>query len=79
MAVMKEAALSDVAFNVGPDLVLNPYKSMTKDQIFFNTETSRKVDIYARASDPDGVDLIIEVKNWKKPVTMKEIRSFVAL
>ena len=78
-AAQKGIALADVVHNPSKGLRLDPYASTKKERISATTETSREVDIYARALEPDGCDLVIEVKNWEKQATHKEIEAFLQL
>jgi hypothetical protein len=36
-----------------------------------------EIDVHAVNEDPDGVDLMVEVKNWDRPVTADAARRFV--
>ncbi len=74
-----KVALADIVSNHQPDFELNPYAKMHKDRLYADHESSREIDIYARAEAEDGTDLVIEVKNWRQKVSTEAVNLFIDL
>jgi len=71
--------IGDVIYNPSAGITLEPYASTKKERLSGGIESSREVDVYARSEREDGTDLVVEVKNWEKPIGHQEIEAFLKL
>ncbi|MHC4925275.1 MAG: hypothetical protein ACYTG4_14560, partial [Planctomycetota bacterium] len=78
MASLRGATLADVVKEGAPEgIALGPFKSLRKAHVDLGQEVYVEIDVHAVNEDPDGVDLMVEVKNWDRPVTADAARRFV--
>ena len=78
-AVHKKLNPQSVINNTQPNFRLDTLGSMKKYTFHRDQTHSIIVDIFARCKDDLGMDLIVEIKTWEKPVTNKVVNDFVAL
>ena len=78
-AVTHGASLADIVFNCQNGFEIKSFASLHKDRIYIDHENSREIDIPAVSEAEDGADLAVEVKNWKKEVSTKEVKRFIEL
>ncbi len=83
-ASLRGATLADIV--TGPPLppgepqatsALDRFATIRKARFYLDQEASVEVDVHAASERADGIDLMIEVKDWQKEVTRDVVRRFI--
>ncbi|MCP4655567.1 MAG: hypothetical protein GY856_09135 [bacterium] len=78
VASLAGASLDDVVVgDVPPDLTLDRFTTIRKGRLHLDLETSVEIDLHAVSERDDGTDLIVEVKDWERPLTRDAAAAFV--
>jgi hypothetical protein len=56
---------------------LGPFSNIRKNRFHLDQEHSVEADLYAVSERDDGLDLVLEVKDWQREVTPDAVRRFV--
>ena len=59
------------------DLKLGPLKSLNKESFHLDQEHRVEVDLFAPSEKEDVPDLIVEVKDWRRPLNDVAARAFI--
>jgi hypothetical protein len=71
------ASLDDIAVGDVPDgLTLDRFTTICKGRPHFDLETSVEIDLHAVSEKDDGTDLVVEVKDWERPLTHDAAAAF---
>jgi hypothetical protein len=70
--------LENIVEKVLPGLAFGPFISMEKKTFDFGQQNRVEVDIFCKSAVPDGMDFIVEVKDWKTEVTGQAVDGFIA-
>jgi hypothetical protein len=77
-AALAGAALADfVTGSPPPEMSLDRFRSIRKAQFHLDQERSVEVDLHAVSEREDGLDLVVEVKDWERAATLDVARRFV--
>ncbi len=83
-ASLRGATLADIV--TGPPLppgepqatsALDRFATIRKARFYLDQEASVEVDVHAASERADGIDLMIEVKDWQKEVTRDVVWRFI--
>jgi len=78
VASLAGAALGDVVVGEVPaDLTLDRFTTIRKGRLHADLETSVEIDLHAVSERDDGTDLVVEVKDWERPLTRDAAAAFV--
>jgi len=77
LATARGAKPDQVIFHPVDGFTLNGFTNMKKKTFYRNNTNSDEMDIHASSKDPNGMDLIVEVKNWKGRVSNKVVETFI--
>jgi hypothetical protein len=77
-ALYRGAKLEDIVKRVIPGMIFGPFTSMEKKIFHFDQQSRVEVDIFCRSALPDGMDFIVEVKDWNTEVTGQAVDDFIA-
>jgi len=69
----------EILFNPTQGFTLNGFEKMEKKTFHWDQANSSIVDLYAKSTAPEGMDLVAEVKTWEKPVSMDVVDKFIQL
>ncbi len=79
VASLAGATLADVVVgDVPPELLLDRFTTICKGRLHFDLETSAEIDLHAVSERDDGTDLVVEVKDWERPLSRDVAATFVA-
>ncbi len=56
---------------------IGPFKVIRKARFYLDQDRSVEIDLHAVHQDDDGIDLMIEVKDWQKEPTEARVRRFI--
>ena len=76
-AVEQGAKLKDVVYNPQKNLTLGPISLIQKDRIYISHEKSAEADLFIRGVKGESSDFFIEVKNWNRKISLKQVEEFV--
>ncbi len=78
-ASLRGATLADVVTDSreAPVLTLDRFATIRKARLHLDQERSVEIDLHAVSEREGGTDLMIEVKNWQREVTLDAVRRFV--
>ncbi len=68
---------TEVISNPTPGFTLKGFTNMRKKTFHRDNTNSDEMDIHASSKDPNGMDLIVEVKIWEKPVSNQAVEKFI--
>jgi hypothetical protein len=69
--------LENIVEKALPGLTFGPFMSMEKKTFDFGQQNRVEVDIFCKSTVSDGMDFIVEVKDWKTEVTMQAVDGFI--
>ncbi len=79
-ASLAGAALADfVTGKVSPDLTLDRFTTIRKGHFHLDQEHHVEADLHAVSERDDGTDLVVEVKDWERPLTRDAAESFARI
>ena len=76
-ASLQGAALADIVTHSCEDLTLDRFDSIRKARFHLDQEKSVEIDLHAISERDDGIDLMVEVKNWQREVTRDTVSRFI--
>ncbi len=75
-AVLKGVSLSDIVYNPQKNLELTRFATIKKHGFQVDQEKRIEVDLYAQSENVKGVDLVVEVKDWREKLTKVKLEEF---
>ncbi len=77
-ASLAGAALAEIVVGESPpDVTLDRFVSIRKGRFHLDQEHSLETDLHAVSKRDDGTDLVVEVKDWERPLTRDAAAAFV--
>ncbi len=77
VASLAGASLDDIVVgDVPAGLTLDRFTTIRKGRLHLDLEVSVEIDLHAVSERDDGTDLVVEVKDWERPLTRDAAASF---
>ena len=76
-AALRGATLADLVTGTAEDIPLGRFAEIRKARFHIDQERSVEVDLHAVSENEEGIDLMIEVKDWQQEVSEDAVRRFI--